>query len=327
MFILADKNIKIRLAGPMKMSFLKHTHPFLQILFMVFLMLASFLIFSFLGTLLAVPLFHVNLLNLANLMNDMGNPGNVRVLKYLQAVQSVSLFMVPPFLFIFFYGENSTRFFGFNRGATSYAWLAIVFMMFFLIPVNNFLAQWNGNISFPESLAGLEKVLRNMENKADNLTKIFLKMNGPESYIINMLIIAIIPALGEELTFRGIFQPLFIRWTKNIHAGILITGFFFSFFHFQFFGFFPRWLLGVLFGYLYYWSGTIWVPVLAHFINNGLAVTAYWIMGTGNVEKLDQLGVSGQDLTLYAGLLVVALSLYVFYRNTQAKGKRPIDTA
>ena len=188
-----------------------------------------------------------------------------------------------------------------------------------MIPVNNFLAQWNGNISFPRSLAGLEQTLRDLETNADALTNIFLKMDSFRAYVLNMFIIAIIPALGEELTFRGVFQPLFIRWTKNIHVGILVTGFIFSFFHFQFFGFFPRWLLGILFGYLYYWSGTIWVPVVAHFINNGLAVTAYWIAGSENVEKLDQVGASANDMMLYLGMVMVIFSLIVFYRSNRLK--------
>ncbi len=307
----------------MKLDFLKYSHPFVQILFMVFLMLASLLIFSFVGTLLAIPLFHMNVTNVASLMNDLNNPAHIRVLKYLQLIQSLSLFLVPPFVFLLFYGEKSTSFYGFGRGTAPAAWISVVFIMVFLVPVNNFLAQWNGNLSFPESLAGLENILRNMEQSAENLTKLFLKMNSPGAYLFNMLLIAVIPALGEELTFRGVFQPLFIRWTKNVHAGILITGFLFSFFHFQFFGFVPRWLLGVLFGYMYYWSGTIWVPVLAHFINNGMAVTAYWIMGPEKVEQqLDHVGATGSDLTLYAGMVGVVLFLYLFYKSQQPAGTR-----
>jgi len=310
----------------MKLHFLKYSHPFVQIIFMVFLMLASFLIFSFLSTLLAIPLFHVDIFNLAALMNDLENPKHVMVLKYLQFIQSLSLFVIPPFLFLLFYGERSSRFFGFNRSNNITSWLSVILMMFFLVPVNNFLAQWNSNISFPGSLAALENALRNMEQSADTLTKIFLKMNSPGAYLFNMLLIAIVPALGEELTFRGVFQPLFIRWSKNVHIGILITGFFFSFFHFQFFGFFPRWLLGVLFGYLYYWSGTIWVPMLAHFINNGMAVTAYWVMGSDKVEgNLDHIGASAGDLALYTGMLMVALSLYVFYKSQKHKPGKEVS--
>ncbi len=320
MLILARKIIKIRNANPMKIDFLKSGHPFLQLLFMIFIMLTSLLIFNFLGMLLAVPFFHVDIFNLASLTEDLHNPHNISLLKYLQFIQSISMFVIPPFLLLPFIGENGSRFFGMKIRAGAFAYLLVIVVMISLIPVNNFLADWNSRISFQGPLEGLGKMLRTMEQNADNLTKEFLKMDHLGNYLVNMLMIAIIPALGEEFTFRGIFQPLFIRWTKNIHVGIFLTGFIFSFFHFQFFGFFPRWLLGVLFGYLYYWSGTIWVPVLAHFINNGVAVTAYWIYGSEKVEEqVDRVGTSTNDFSLYIGIILVIISLYIFYLDQKRK--------
>lgn len=298
----------------MNFQFLKSSPPFIQLIFMVFLMLAGFLIFSFLGFLIAMPLFHVNLFDLTSVMNDMENPANIRILKYLQFVQSVSLFVIPPFIFILLTGEKVSQYFGFNIKAGHLAYLLVIIIMFSLIPVNNFLANWNSQIRLPDTLTGLEKTLRNMEQSADNLTRIFLKMDNTGAYMVNLVIIAVIPAMGEELSFRGVFQPLFIRWTRNVHVGIFLTGFFFSFFHFQFFGFFPRWLLGVLFGYIFYWSRTIWLPVFAHFLNNGLAVTAYWLYGSETVEKkIDTFGTSIQDMALYTGIMLVVILMFAFY--------------
>jgi membrane protease YdiL (CAAX protease family) len=95
---------------------------------------------------------------------------------------------------------------------------------------------------------------------------------------VNILMLAIIPALGEELIFRACFQKVFVRWTGNYHVAIWITAIVFSAIHFQFFGFFPRMILGALFGYLFVWSGNIWIPILAHFLNNGMAVLAAFIL-------------------------------------------------
>jgi len=300
----------------MNFQFLKSSTPFIQLIFMVFLMLAGFLIFSFLGFLIAMPLFHVNLFDLTSVMNNMENPANIRILKYLQFIQSVSLFVIPPFIFILLTGEKVSQYFGFKIKAGHLAYLFVIIIMLSLIPVNNFLANWNSQIRLPNALTGLEKTLRDMEQSADNLTRIFLKMDNTGAYMVNLVIIAVIPAIGEELSFRGVFQPLFIRWTRNVHVGIFLTGFFFSFFHFQFFGFFPRWLLGVLFGYIFYWSRTIWLPVFAHFLNNGIAVTAYWLYGSETVEKkIDTFGTSLQDMALYTGIILVVILMFAFYTD------------
>jgi len=89
--------------------------------------------------------------------------------------------------------------------------------------------------------------------------------------------VAILPALGEELVFRGVLLRHFREWTKNIHVAIFITAFLFSSVHMQFYGFLPRFLMGVLFGYMLYWSGSIWVPIMAHFINNAAAIVVAFL--------------------------------------------------
>ena len=90
---------------------------------------------------------------------------------------------------------------------------------------------------------------------------------------MNILIIAIMAGIGEELMFRGVIQKILIGWTKDIHLGILYTAIIFSTIHFQFYGFVPRMILGMVLGYLYIWSKSLWVPVIAHAINNALTVT------------------------------------------------------
>jgi len=298
----------------MKDSFLKGAHPFVQLVFLIFLMLTLFLIFSFLAVLLAVPLFHTTLPEIMSAAGDVQDPRSIALLKYLQLVQSLSLFVIPPIIFVWLKKESLARYFGMRVPARTGLYLVTFIMVIALVPVNNFLSHWNQNMVLPKALSGLEQALRAMEESADRLTKAFMEMHSWGAYLFNILLIAVLPALGEEMTFRGVIQPLFIRWTRNVHAGIIITGAVFSFFHFQFFGFIPRWGLGILFGYLYYWSGTIWLPMAAHFFNNALAVTAYRIAGSEMVDqKYDQLGV--KDVYLLLGVLILAACLVIFYRN------------
>ncbi len=298
----------------MKESFLKGAHPFIKLVFLVFLMLSSFFIFSFLGVLLAIPLFHTSVTEIMTLASNVRDARSVDLLKYLQLVQTFSLFIIPPFVFVFLEKERISRYFGFDQPAGKISYLVVFVMVVALMPVNNFLSHWNQNIVFPEALKGLEQMLRAMEKSAEELTRAFMEMRSWGGYLFNIFLIALLPAVGEELTFRGVIQPLFIRWTRSAHAGIIITGAIFSFFHFQFFGFVPRWLLGIVFGYLFYWSRTLWVPMTAHFFNNALAVTAYWLAGSEQVEQeYDSIGV--KDIYLLAGMIILALSLWWFYRN------------
>jgi len=314
----------------MKESFLTGAHPFIKLVFLVFLMLTSFIIFSFLGVLLAIPLFHISLNEIMTVASGSPTTDNAGLLKYLQLVQSLSLFVVPALLFVLLEKEKIFRYFGFDRTVKGWLYLVTFIMAFAMIPVNNFLSFWNQSLHLPESLSGLESMLRELERSAEHLTKIFLVMPTWWSYLFNLFLIALLAAVGEEMMFRGVIQPILIRWTHNPHAGIILTGALFSFFHFQFFGFFPRWLLGILFGYLFYWSRTLWVPMAAHFFNNALAVTVYFYAGSVAVEKhYDHIGVAhaaeveaarrsvdtSQHLILITGIAVVIFSMYLFYRN------------
>jgi membrane protease YdiL (CAAX protease family) len=87
-----------------------------------------------------------------------------------------------------------------------------------------------------------------------------------------VIIIALLPAIGEEVCFRSILQRIIIQITRNAMSGILITAFIFSALHFQFEGFLPRMFLGFMLGYLYWYSGSIWTSMLAHFVNNAVQV-------------------------------------------------------
>jgi membrane protease YdiL (CAAX protease family) len=314
----------------MKESFLSGAHPFVKLVFLVFLMITTFFILSFLGVLLAIPLYHISLTDIFTVASRPPTAESISLLKYLQLIQSIALFVLPPIFFVLLSREKISRYFGFDRTVKGSLYMVVFFMAVALVPVNNFLSWWNQNLHLPQALSGLEQMLRTMESSAEELMKAFMKMPTFGAYLINLFIVAVLAAVGEEMTFRGVIQPLFIRWTRSPHAGIIITGAVFSFFHFQFFGFFPRWLLGILFGYLFYWSRTLWVPVAAHFFNNALAVTVYYYAGAAAVEKhYDHIGVahaaeveaagqsvvSAQRPVLIAGIAVVILSMYIFYRN------------
>ena len=189
--------------------------------------------------------------------------------------------------------------------------------MLTVIPFIEYTALLNSKLQLPESLSWLEHWMRESEDKATEITVSFLQMNNLYDFIINILIIALLPALGEELLFRGILQSIFIDWTKNIHWGIIITAILFSAFHFQFYGFLPRMLIGVYLGYLFVWSKNIWYPVAAHFVNNA-SIVIYIYFSKIDVEE----AISNQSDEIYPFTMVIAgLVFFVFlsilvYRKT-----------
>jgi len=129
--------------------------------------------------------------------------------------------------------------------------------------------------------------------------------------------IALLPAIGEELLFRGVIQRIFIRWTKNSHWGIWIAAILFSALHMQFYGFIPRLLLGALFGYLLVWSGSMWLPIAAHFVNNAVAVIGMYMIDKGTINpEFEEIGSTGDSIYLSViSIAIVALLLWLIKRE------------
>ena len=144
------------------------------------------------------------------------------------------------------------------------------------------------------------------EEQAGKITKLLLGSTAVSDLLINLLVIAIIPAIGEELLFRGVIQKQFIALTESKGAAVVLTSLLFSALHMQFFGFLPRFALGVLLGFLYVWSGSLWLPIMAHFFNNATAVILVWLAARQGIPfNPDTLGTEpGQDLLLGGSVLL-----------------------
>ena len=194
--------------------------------------------------------------------------------------------------------------------------LILLFVLF--LPILNFTVELNKLLVLPDWLSELENWMRNAEDSAAVKTKALLKMDNYQDLLFNIFLIGILPAVGEELAFRGVVQKVLIGERENPHIGIWGAAFIFSFIHFQFFGFLPRLLLGAFFGYLFYWSKSIWLPILGHFVNNTSAVlVAYYLGSNGMEEKLEKIGTTEQSsfVPLIAALLFCAF-LYYFKKQT-----------
>ena len=159
--------------------------------------------------------------------------------------------------------------------------------------------------------------MKGSEENATRITEALLNMNSPGDLFYNLLIIAVLPALGEEFLFRGILQKLFKEMTQNVHVAIIITAVIFSAIHMQFYGFLPRMMLGILFGYLLHWTGNLWVPVIAHFINNAAAVVFAYFAGKQELPfNQDTIGtMEGEWMWVLVASLILSVAMYRIWKS------------
>lgn len=283
------------------------------------LIFSSSSIFLLLGSIIAGTLSDVA--DLSNLTNNLDDPNNINALKTLQGFQHLGLFVVPPLLFAYLCTSHSSDYLKLKNIPPLFSILIAIVAMLTCNPVINWMVEINELLKLPEFLSGLEAWMKEAEETAKIYTKAFLKMDNLSDLAINILIIALIPAIGEELLFRGILQTVFTNWTKSAHWGIVIAALLFSAMHMQFYGFLPRFAMGLLFGYLLIWSGSLWLPIICHFTNNGSAVLFTYLNDKGIVDfDSDTVGVN-ESTQLYTPLAVCALAyfLYLIYRKGKAE--------
>jgi uncharacterized protein len=300
--------------------------PFSQLMFALFVMLASLLVFMVVGILFAMPF--VGMTDLINSLSaNADTPESIYFLKYFQVLQSIGLFVVPPIILAILYHGNISEYLQINRSTNKQTYLFAALTLLMVIPFINFLGELNGQMKFPDALSGLENWMKTMEDAAEVIVEKFMNVESVSGLMFNIFMIAVLPALGEELMFRGVIQRIFSNWTRNHHWGIWISAFLFSAMHMQFYGFLPRLVLGGMFGYLLVWTGSMWVPILAHFVNNTMGVLGFYFINKGVVSKdVEELGTGSEQIPLVIFSAVLAGSLlFLIYRSEQAKTKMPMS--
>ena len=225
--------------------------------------------------------------------------------------------MVPPLAYGLLSSKKPFNVLSLDRINKPINYLLILILMVVSTPFISWVIELNANMVLPDFMSGIEVWMRNSEQQAEILTKAFLTFDGIGSLFYILIIVAVVPALGEELLFRGVLQKIFISWTKNPHIGIWITSILFSALHMQFFGFFPRLLLGLIFGYIFLWSKSLWLPILGHFINNGSVVIASYFYPE-SIENADISFFAGNEYepVFYIGSFIIAAVIFYLIRKT-----------
>ena len=257
-----------------------------------------------------------------------GNPlSDINTLKWIQLLQTITLFLLPSLILAYLCAKAPFSWLQLDKKADWKVFLWAVGIMLVALPAINMLAQWNQHMVLPTWLSGVEEWMKAKEAEAEWLTKQFMSVTTISGLLVNLLLMAVLPALSEEITFRGVLQRLLSPKnsslnsqlsTLNSHLSIWLTAIIFSAIHMQFYGFVPRMLMGALFGYMLVWTGSLWVPMLMHFVNNGMAVLLYFIANRAHwdMDKVDAIG-TGNTLWLgIVSLVLTVVGIYMFRRST-----------
>jgi membrane protease YdiL (CAAX protease family) len=273
----------------------------------------------FAGSLLAYFLLDVNLFSDTAALDISSESVNLSALKFYQSVYSIGMFVIPPFIFSYLVHNKVSAYLFLNKKDSFNKYFLAILVIVFALPLINFMGEINSHLKLPEFMAGIENWMRESEEQAKVISKKFLVMDTPAELISNLVMIAVIPALGEELLFRGVIQGLFAKMTKNIHWGIVISAFLFSALHMQFFGFLPRMAMGVLFGYLLVWTNNLWIPIIAHLANNGFIVVMSYFIYKGNIpQEVENVGASNSfAFSALVSVFFVGIILFHFYRTRE----------
>ena len=235
--------------------------------------------------------------------------------KIIQLISSFGIFLAPALILpMLLYKSGPARYFGLKHQAPLMQFLLALLAFFTLMPLLEWTIHINQGMTFPSFLKGLETQIKGMEDSMKEITEVFMKMPSTGSFIFTVICMAVVPAIAEEFFFRGFLQTTIFRWTKKIHFSIILTGFIFSFIHFQFYGFLPRMLLGIFLGYIFYWTGDLKASIFIHFTNNFLSVLVFYISQNKHVD-IDPDNVSISPALVLLSIILGSAIMYLLYKT------------
>jgi uncharacterized protein len=301
----------------------RHFSPFLKILALIMLMIIIFLFFMAIGAAASLLIFGRGALDNLALLTDYTNPRTVAELKFFQIVNQMGVFIVPAFIFVIFTDDHIGHYLGLDVKVGRISTLLGFIVLIVSLPFINWLLDLNGQLHLPSFLSRIEQWMKESEDSAQKLTDAFLSTKSWGGLLVNLVMIGGLAAIGEELIFRGILVKLFREWTGNVHLSVFIPALMFSALHLQFYGFFGRLMLGMMLGYLFVWTRSLWVPIIVHFMNNAMAVILSFLIQRGIVHtKLETFGSSKNGFVIAASAILMILVMTTVYYHEKKKMKR-----
>ncbi len=277
------------------------------------------LTFSLLGLLIGKWYLHVDLVQLATLISQPEGKA-LKFALFFQLLSQIGIFIIPAFIFGLFVAPSPWHYLKMDRKAAGISLGIITLAIYAILPFVNYLTDLNHGLHLTPPV--LDNWIRAKEAQAQTMTEAFLKTDTTGGLIINLIIMAVVPAIGEEMLFRGVLQRLFVAITRNVHVGIFITAFLFSAFHMQFLGFLPRFALGIMLGYAFVMTNSLWAAIWLHFVNNASSVIVYYLHYIGYLKiSMEHFGET-QNSVYIIGSLAMTIWLFIMMYNKEGADVR-----
>ena len=297
-------------------AFLENISTWGKILLLLGLILLFTLFSAFLGLLIGKFYLGVDMAMLGNYISDPRTPEAVNFIKVFQLINQIGAFILPVLFFSYLVSNEPASFLKLDRKPRT-LYLSISFLLIFMVlPFINYLESINQDLSLPDMLAGVENWIREKEEAAARLTEIIIRTNSLGGFLVNLVIVALLPAVGEELLFRGTILRLTNDVVKNLHWAVIISAALFSAFHLQFYGFLPRFALGLILGYIFMITNNLWIPIFIHFVNNAAAITVYNLHYNGYIKtKMEDFGALDNPVYIIGSFLITLWLISIIYNK------------
>lgn len=267
-------------------------------------------------------LFDISVEEIMGLLTGDFSANNGRmILFFVQGIGSGIGFWVAAYIIMHFIDKANLHWeLQFSRFNANSAGLVLLIALAGML-VNGLLGYWNAKLILPEFMSDTEIWMKAMEQQLMEFTLFLTDFQTVPELLIGLLVIGLLAGIGEEMFFRGLIQPKMHLYTGNAHAGIWLTAFIFSAIHVQFYGFLPRMFLGGLFGYLYYYSGSLTYPILAHILNNSITILMVYASNQGwidfDMESTDTVSYPASVI----GILVLVAGIFYFKKINKPNGE------
>jgi uncharacterized protein len=277
-------------------SYLKTRPVFIQLLLFLGMAVGTFMIFTLIGMAILSGITGISAFDVANVATWKANPRMIIYVRGMLVIQFLGLFLIPSLLFAYFSDPKPLQYLGLRTPAKPVYWILGIASLIVAIPLVEYTGILNRKIDF----GGLQQWVQSMEDEAMKQIKFMLDKRTTSELVMNIIFISVFAGIGEEIFFRGVLQRLFIKATKNPWIGIIITAFFFSAMHLQFFGFIPRFLMGILLGAVYWYSGSLIVTMAAHFFYDAFIIILVYF----NPEMLEN-----NEATMFNGSAMLVTTI------------------
>ena len=291
-------------------AFMNKTSPLQQIMMLMMFTFLCYIVFVGISAMLAIALYHVNIFTNPNIMQQANEPTVLKALQMMQTFQAIGAFIVPAIGFAAVASKYKWQYLRVSKSPNFLIAAVVATMVIASMPFINYIGEWNTRLPFPQWVFDSEK-------EAEKMMRAFLNFDSGAELAFNLFMMALLPAVGEELLFRGVLQKLVYKIGKNKNVAVWLTAALFSAFHMQFLGFFPRMILGAMFGYLVIESGSLWYSIIGHFTNNAMAVVFTFLINTHRIPANSDTFGANELLPALASSVLMVFCMMLFGKLIQ----------